>query len=313
MLAVSRKRAAESLVETAAPPASEGGGGGAADDWRHAIAQIEADGAARSRLEAELQEMVGPTSLAPEFYCAFLRAKSYDVPKTAALLKNYDAFRDISGWRTGVSAASTERCLRTGFNLLLPNTDVHGHVVVTQRMGLIDTSRHGAMEAHQRAGYYLLHRALHRPEAQTRGIALLLDFRGFDFSLLRRIGRSDLRRGVAMLQDCVPAHLQVIYVLHQPGWLRALVALLRPLLHRPTLKQKFILLGGEYDRLHAHIPAASLPERVEAGGTLSEEAFNWDAQVDAWVAEESAVPGFDAAALIETAGRALSGGAIAVS
>ena len=47
MLAVSRKRAAESLVETAAPPASEGGGGGgAADDWRHAIAQIEADGAA---------------------------------------------------------------------------------------------------------------------------------------------------------------------------------------------------------------------------------------------------------------------------
>ena len=34
--------------------------------------------------------------------------------------------------------------------------------------------------------------------------------------------------------------------------------------------------------------------------------FDWDALVDAWIAEESAHPGFDAAALIETAGGALS-------
>ena len=52
------------------------------------------------------------------------------------------------------------------------------------------------------AGYYLLHRAMQRPSAQTCGIALLLDFRGFSLRLLSRIGTTDVARGVAMLQEC---------------------------------------------------------------------------------------------------------------
>ena len=90
-----------------------------------------------------------------------------------------------------------------------------------------------------------------------------------------------------MLQDCYPARLQVIYILHQPGWLKALVTLLRPFLDRPSLQQKFVLLGADYARLHTHIPASALPERLAVGGTLSGDAFDWEAQVEQWISEEA--------------------------
>ena len=36
-----------------------------------------------------------------------------------------------------------------------------------------------------------------RPEAQTQGVALILDFRGFGFRLFTSLRPSDIKRGVA--------------------------------------------------------------------------------------------------------------------
>lgn len=116
---------------------------------------------------------------------------------------------------------------------------------------------------------------------------------------------ADFRRGVAMLQDCFPARLSVIYVLHEPRWLNMLVRLLRPLLRKPTLQQKFRLCGSDYAQLHEQLPAHALPAQLACGGSL---AFDWGAQLDAWQAEEAlAAPvaaAFDPMQLVEAAGRA---------
>ena len=222
----------------------------------------------------------------PSFLRACLRAKKWDVAKAALLAKEYAAFRQKVKWQDsaagpsdsgggGVTAAAVETELRSGFNILLPSTDVHGNVVLTQQMSKLSKDG-GALERHQRAGYYLLHRALQRSCAQTRGIALVLDFRGFSLATLRKMGTADFRRGVAMLQDCFPARLSVIYILHQPRWIMVLLAVLRPLLRKQTLQQKFVMLGSDYSALHEHIPAASLPFQLDAEGRL---AFEWDATV----------------------------------
>ena len=58
----------------------------------------------------------------------------------------------------------------------------------------------------------------------------MLDFRGFSLAHLYAVRWEDIRRGVAMLQECFPARLSTIYVLHEPRWLLLLVRLLRPLL-----------------------------------------------------------------------------------
>ena len=61
------------------------------------------------------------------------------------------------------------------------------------------------MDRYQRAGYYLLHRALERPEAQQNGLALLIDFTGFNFGkIVRSVKLSDIRRGISMMQAAAP-------------------------------------------------------------------------------------------------------------
>ena len=67
--------------------------------------------------------------------------------------------------------------------------------------------------------------------------------------------------GMQMLQDCFPARLAVVYVLHPPTWLRRLMTILRPLLRRDTLQQKFVLLPS-VSELHEHLPQAALPAEV---------------------------------------------------
>ena len=114
-------------------------------------------------------------------------------------------------------------------------------------------------------------------EAQVGGA------QGFSLSALRNIRMEDLRRGVSMLQDCFPARLCVIYVLNEPRWLLLLVQLLRPLLSRDSMEQKFRLCG-KGEGLRPHIPAAQLPSSLGLGGTLE---FDWEAQLQRWEAEEA--------------------------
>lgn len=218
------------------------------------------------------------------FLRACLRAKKQDPVKAAALVQGYGSFRQKHGWIPGsVSASDLRAELRTSFNMLLPYPDVYGQTVVTQSMSLLDLSLRGtSMERYQKCGYYLLHRALQEPRTQTCGIALLIDFQGFAFgSVLRHVRVSDLRRGVHMLQDCSPAHLNALYVLNPPRWIERLLGMLRPLLRRDTLQKKLFLLGqGE---LSMHFDAAQLPTQL--GGSL---AFDWRERVAEWEVEEAA-------------------------
>lgn len=181
-----------------------------------------------------------------------------------------------------VRAAALRPELRSGLNLLLPHPDADGNVVLTQTMRkMLDSDC--SLEGLQRAGYYLLHRALQRRAAQERGIALVLDFKGFSLSQLYAVRWEDLRRGVAMLQECFPARLCAIYVLHEPRWLLLLVKLLRPLLSQDSMQQKFMLCGtGE--GLWPHLPPEHLPASLGLGGTLD---LDWEAQLRSWEAEEA--------------------------
>tara|TARA_B110001452_G_scaffold201536_1_gene171620 strand:- start:741 stop:1811 length:1071 start_codon:yes stop_codon:yes gene_type:complete len=242
----------------------------------------------------------------PGFVRACLRAKKHNVDKAFLLARNYEDFRQRVGWTPGsVTAAALHDELGSAFNLLLPHPDAEGHVVLTQSMRKMASLQ--SLERMQRAGYYLLHRALERAGAQERGLALLLDFDGFSFRHLRAVGTADIKRGVTMLQDCFPGKLAVIYTLHEPRWLLLVVQLLRPLLSRESMQKKFLLCGTGGARLHAHVPAATLPASlVGLGGTLE---LDWDAQLRQWEEEEARLPaGWDLVRLMGPAGRECGAG-----
>ena len=249
----------------------------------------------------------------------FLRAKGYDPAKSVARLLQYARFvRRDAGWIPGSAsaacAATLQEELRSGVHMLLPQHDRLGHVVLSYSMAEIDlsaiASRAGpSIESYQRAGFYLLHRALQRPGAQTKGLAIVIDFGGFSFgSLLRHIRMSDLRRGVAMLQDCAPAHLNMIYLVNQPRWLGRLVGMLTPFLKKRSLSQKFQLLGTDRQLLHAALAPEGLPTTL--GGDLD---YKWADQCALWEAEEALACGEGGAAWHEMRDRGAAGGAFDVA
>jgi hypothetical protein len=254
--------------------------------WRAGVVAAESGSALEgAKLEAELAALLPRAAAARGFVRACLRAKRYQLDKAHTLACNYIAFRERVGWHVpgAVCAAAVAPALRSGFNTLLTARDRYGHVVLTQSMHRFDPAN-GTLEAHQRSGYYLLHRALQRPGAQTNGIALLLDFRGFGIRLFSRFGRADVARGVAILQDCFPARVAVLYVLHEPRFLKSVFTLLRPFLKADSLSTKFVLVGSEYSRLYEHLPCEAVPEAILAGRPADDA---WCALVDSWVAEEA--------------------------
>lgn len=279
-------------ADAARPPTAK------AAAWRSALRSCEADGratAAAAELATLLAAEAPHAPSAAGFARCCLRAKQYDARKALRLAADYARFRARPGW-SALSAGATEAELRTGMTMLLPEPDAYGQTVLTQRMASFDLSLAGtSAERYQRAGFYVAHRALQRPGTQLCGVALLLDFRGFRWSHMRALQVADFRRGASMLQDCCPARLVAVYVVHQPAWLGALVALLKPFLARGSLEGKLHLLGSDLDALRTHAPR--LPETLGLGGTAA--AFDWQAVVDGWAAEEAARPGLDALALLE--------------
>lgn len=218
-----------------------------AEVWSATLRAFESDGRADA-LAAELVALLDahnaglqesqlgrrvPTT--PGFVRCCLRAKCYEAEKALKLAKNYATFRSRVGWPgPSVAVATNEAELRSGYNQLLPLPDAYGQTVVTQQMGSLDLKLPGtSIERYQRMSYYVMHRALMRPASQLDGFALLLDFRGFAFSSLTAFKLSDFRRGVSMLQDCFPARLTAVYVVHQPRWLSVLLRLIKPFLSGP--------------------------------------------------------------------------------
>jgi len=230
----------------------------------------------RSLLRDNLPPEFAPHLLNAVFLERCLRSKKLCRDKAEAVVRNYATFRRLQGWNT-VSAAGVLREARTGFNTLLLCTDVGGRVVVTQRMARLDLRRRDpetgkrttSIEVYQRMAYYLLHRALRRADPHA-GMALLIDFRGFSWSQMTRMRLSDFRRGIAMVEDSFPAHLDCIYVLHPPDWISRLLLLLRPLLRRSSLSKKLVVLHREED-LFGHIPSVAVEPLQEAGGPAPRE------------------------------------------
>ena len=179
--------------------------------------------------------------------------------------------------------------------VLLPYCDRLGRAVVTQCMGKLDLSVPGAtMERYQRTGYYLLHRALQRIEAQRTGLALLIDFGGFSMTqMARSVKMADIRRGIAMMQDSSPADLSVLYIAHPPRWLNRLLVMVRPLLSKDSTKTSLFLLSSASD-FEAHFELEHLP-RLWGGGL----DFSWEEQLERWaVDEETRPPDFDVSSLV---------------
>ena len=111
-----------------------------------------------------------PAPSTPGFVRCCLRAKKYELDMALQVATNYARFRARTGWGgASVRAAALRRELRSGLNLLLPYPDAEGNVVLTQTMRKMLHSG-CALEGLQRAGYYLLHRALQRRTAQERGV-----------------------------------------------------------------------------------------------------------------------------------------------
>ena len=256
--------------------------------WRRIMLDHEADPSVERQMVELVRGLVIGTGV-PDclveygFVRACLRAKKYQPQKSAALLQAYEQFRQRAGWVAGtVSEADLHALLATGFNMLLPHPDLYGHVVVTQSMGLLDLSLPDAsMERYQKVGYYLLHRALQRGRAQTHGLAMMIDFADFSFGrMLRHVRVSDLRRGVGMLQDCSPAHLDALYIANAPRWIERLLGMIRPMLRQDSLQKKLILLGAE--GVAPHFKPGTLPQQL--GGTLE---FDWQAQLARWAAAEA--------------------------
>ena len=162
-------------------------------------------------------------------------------------------------------------------------------------MGKLDLTLPGAsMERYQRTGYYLLHRALQRVEAQRTGLALLLDFGDFSLSqMARSVKMADIRRGIAMMQDSSPASLNVLYIVHPPRWLNRLLLMVRPLLSKDSTKTSLFLITSPRD-FEAHFELDRLP-RLWGGGL----DFSWEGQLEQWAADEEArPPDFDVSSLL---------------
>jgi len=226
---------------------------------------------------------------------AFLRKclvyQQWDVQAAARIVLGFLRFRRAAKWPLRIPTGAVEKVLHTGFHWLLrpeagaqtpADWDSSGDGgpagCLVFNMSRLDP-RVCSVQDYQKMSMFLMERATDDLETQQRGIAIVVDFRGMEFSrLISIVGVDDIRRGVLLWKGAFPCRLRRIWLLAPPSGIRFLTAGILQLLS-PKVRNRVRIASGAAGlaSLNADLgPVVALPESLGGAGGPS-----WDKTVAA--------------------------------
>jgi hypothetical protein len=136
----------------------------------------EPDAATVARAAAEVRERIAgtPAATLDDFYVsAALMARKGSVPRAAALLANFAAWRARVGDANPHSCAKMAEQLRTGAFVSPGTRDKEGRAVVYLRLRLLDPNRYSPLDTVRLAAFAYDWTIRTYPWAQSHGVALM--------------------------------------------------------------------------------------------------------------------------------------------
>lgn len=88
-----------------------------------------------------------------------------------------------------------------------------------------------------RVNVLCLEHAIRQPETQIAGLVVLLDMAGLSFGHARFLSVHLAKRTVEVIQEAFPMRFKAFHVLHEPFYMDAILAVLKPFLSEKIRKR----------------------------------------------------------------------------
>lgn len=280
------------------------------DDVNHKLTETQLDaGTALEHMRATIGEEHSRL-LSDSFLLKCLAYQKWNVESAASTATGFLSFRLVSKWPLRVPGEDAKPALCTGLHWLLwprvgskidqqPNAeDSHWTDGTTSddggpaaclvfNMASVNPEL-CPIEQFQKASLFLMESATDNIEVQKRGIALIVDFRGVQFSrFARTIGMDDIKRGMRCCIGSFPCRMRRMWLLGAPSAVRLLVRGVVQMLAL-KLRQRIRMAEGRngLEEMAADLsPCIDLPESL--GGTNS--SFDWTEAINACLKQNDKV------------------------
>lgn len=205
-----------------------------------------------------------------EFLLRYLRVRKYDLDAALKTVKNYYRKRADPSFCIEQFVPSSVEPLAKDLNVVLPQRDCHGRVVLLAKGGMWEP-KHLSFQALQRAGLICLEHVARDPSSQIAGISIIVDYEGLTLARIFGVSFGQLKQGLEYLQECIPVRVKAVHIVRQSYVFNILFMIARPFLKRKII-ERFHFHGYSFDELHKEIPATALPK--EYGGQAPTIDFN---------------------------------------
>jgi len=116
-----------------------------------------------------------------------------------------------------------------------------------------------------------MERLLDIEENQINGVMLIEDLHYVNLSMAKQMSPGFAKRVTSIMQECLPIRLKNICMVNE-SWVFSLVFSIVSNFLKPKLRERIMLIGKNYEKLHALVPPEMLPEAY--GGVKKEVELN---------------------------------------
>lgn len=196
-----------------------------------------------------------------EFLVKCLRARNYDVDKTAQQVKEYVLLhRDSS--ELFCPFTSVFDAFNDGVLKFLGHRTPRGESIYAIRFGPWDTGKYD-IETLISAIVIAFEHAILEPETQKNGFVQIVDMKGLGWSHLRQLGPRTAKKFASLVESVLPINIIEIHIINDTRLTNIAYSIFKPFLSY-DLRKKITFHGTDLTKLHERIPTQYLP--LEFGG-----------------------------------------------
>jgi len=201
-----------------------------------------------------------------QFCIRYLRAGSWSIPDSVALLLNhYTLCRTYPKYMFAKTASQLQTLWTVKTHSVLLRRDTNGRRVYIFRFVQWDTEKI-AMDDICNAMAVLFDVMMQEVKTQIAGVTLIYDIKGFGTNHLRKFGKDELKFFGAFRSGGVPVNVRQIHVVNNHKLINVLYSLVKPFITK-EVQEKVLFHGSDLTELHKYVPRVLLPESLggEAG------------------------------------------------
>ena len=206
------------------------------------------------------------------FLLRFLRVRKFNVDDALAHITRYEQFRADHPDLFQATLSDFRDIVSMGMTGVLPVRHPSGAIIMPIYAGRLDPDcdkRKMLM-----CSVYCCEKLLESEETQISGGIMIEDLTGMNLlKAMKAGGGPETKLSMHWLQECVPLRMKGLQIVNPPWYIRAMMAIVWPLLKKKMRERIFVYPDEHWKQLHERIPPSVLPR--EFGGTIDFDGVSW--------------------------------------